>query len=102
MVNIIRRFQQPLMIAITVIVIIAFAWLYNDTRFAERGGSDKVATIYGKSVSFAQAQRASRKYDVSQQLGLRDFDQALAGGSDRESGNNFVWNTLVLKHEAKE
>ena len=48
MVNIIRRFQQPLMIVITVLVIISFAVLYNTSSLG-RLNADRVASSHLRS-----------------------------------------------------
>lgn len=100
MINIMRRYRQPLMIVVTVLTIIAFAWLYNDTRFMDQMGADKVGMIYGRKVTFGQAQKIARKYDLCQDLGLMDLLQSLA--VRRQDGKeNFLWNSYVLQHEAK-
>ena len=40
MVNLMRKYQQTLMLIITILVIIAFAWLYNDYEVG-RGRDDE-------------------------------------------------------------
>jgi peptidyl-prolyl cis-trans isomerase D len=102
MVNIIRRFQQPLMIAITVIVCVAFAWLYNSSSYLDKGGGDRVGTIYGRGVTQVQKLREGRKFELCRDLGMGEFLQALAGRAQTmdEAIENFSWNSLVLRHEA--
>jgi peptidyl-prolyl cis-trans isomerase D len=99
MVKLIRRFQQPLMLIITVLVIISFAWLYNTNSFMDKGGADKVGTIYGHPVTFAQAQKIGRKFELSQDLGLRELYESLAVRR-QDAKENFIWNSYVLQHEA--
>lgn len=98
MVHLFRRFQQPLMIAVTILVIIAFVWLYNDTQF-DKMGSDKIGAIHGRDITLAQAQRIGRKFELAQILQLQDLLGALA---IRQQGakENYIWNSLVLRHEA--
>ena len=101
MVNLFRKYQQGLMIIITILVIIAFAWLYNGTRF-EKIGAGVVAKIYNRNLLQADVDRIARKFSLSYQLGLVDLAQDLGGGrTQSESLENFVWNSLVLQHEAE-
>jgi peptidyl-prolyl cis-trans isomerase D len=100
MINLIRRFQQPLMITVTILVIISFAVLYNKTEL-DKVGSNKVATIYGRDISFAQSQRVARKFELSRDLGLMELLRSLAV-RQQDAQENFIWNSFVLKHEAAE
>jgi hypothetical protein len=101
MVNILRKYQQGLMIIITILVIIAFAWLYNGTRF-EKIGIGTVARIYDRSLTQADVDRIARKFSLSLQLGLFDLARELGNGrTEAEALENFVWNSLVLDHEAQ-
>jgi peptidyl-prolyl cis-trans isomerase D len=101
MVNLIRKYQQGLMIVVTIVIIVCFVWFYNGTRM-DQIGSDQVATAYGRGVTIADFQRGSRKFEVGQRLMLFDLLQALAGNARSldEARENFVMNTLVLRHEA--
>jgi hypothetical protein len=104
MINILRRNQQFLMIIITVLVIIAFVWLYNGTQF-DRIIHDEVAKIYGRPISQAAVDRQARRFQLCVDLQLYDMLQDLAGlgGFDRnQMYENFVWNSMVLRHEAGE
>ena len=98
MVNVLRRFQQPLMIIVTVLVIISFVWLYNNTQF-DKMGADKVGAIHGREVTLAQAQRIGRKFELAQILQLEDLLRSLAI-RQQDAKENFIWNSLVLRHEA--
>lgn len=98
MVNLLRRHQQALMLIITILVIIAFVWLYNGTRL-DKIGVDRVATIYGKGLSQTDIERAARKAQLAMELGLYDLLQDL-GANSNQGLENYVWNSLVLRHEA--
>lgn len=104
MVNLIRRFQQPLMIVITFLVIIAFVVLYNTTSSLDRMGTDGVGTIYGQNVTQTEFVRAARKFELARDLGLFDMLQDLVGPAMTldQATENFVWNSMVLRHEARE
>ena len=103
MINIMRRYQQTLMILVTFVVIIAFTWLYNNTSF-ERVGADRVGSVYGRMVSQADYLRVARKFEICQMLGLYEFLGNLASVGNQRSRNdaedNFIWNNMVLRHEA--
>jgi parvulin-like peptidyl-prolyl isomerase len=88
------------MIAVTILIIIAFTWLYNDTQL-EKLGTSRLATIYGREVTFAQTQRIGRKFDLCQDLGLMDLLRSLAV-RQQDARENFIWNSMVLKHESEQ
>ena len=103
MVNIFRRFQQPLLIILTVFVIIAFVVLYGGpgTRL-DRLGSDRVATIYDRSVQPAEYSSIGRQFEVCRMMGMFDLIIPLAQNARTMSDamDNYIWNTIVLRHEA--
>lgn len=103
MVNLFRKYQQPVMIGVTVLTIIAFVLLYNGTQF-DRLGSHQSYKIYGRSVSQAEIDRAARRFQLARALGLSEFVFSLVGNprSQDEAVENFVWNSFVLSHEARE
>ncbi|MDP9292798.1 MAG: SurA N-terminal domain-containing protein [Verrucomicrobiota bacterium] len=105
MTNILRRHQHFLMVLITFLVIIAFVWLFNGTRYERGGGgSDTVAKIYGRSISHADNERDARRFDVARALQLFTLLEALVGEpqSREQAVENFIWNGRVLRHEADE
>lgn len=87
------------MIAITLLVIVSFTWFYSRNDFLDKAGSGQFATIYGRPVSFTQAQRVGRKFDLCQDLGLYDLLQSLAVRR-QDAKENFIWNNMVLRHES--
>lgn len=101
MINLIRKHQQALMVMITVLVIIAFVWFYNGTRSGDKIGTDRVATMYGRSVSRADIDREARRYQIALELGLYDVARGLGTVERNEETDNFVFNVVVLRHEAR-
>ncbi|MDQ3623184.1 MAG: SurA N-terminal domain-containing protein [Verrucomicrobiota bacterium] len=105
MINVFRRYQQGLMIVVTVLVIIAFAWLYNDTRMFDRIGADTVGSIYGRPVTQAEYLRESRKFDICYDLRMGEFLESMIAGSQAQTRDAatsaYVWNSLILRHEAE-
>ena len=89
------------MIAVTVLIIISFT--YWGASRNDYGGSStgKVATIYGRPVTFAQTQKLSRKFELSQDLGMYELLTSLSGRQQGSMKESFIWNTLVLRHEAE-
>ena len=103
MVNILRRFQQPVLITLTFFVIIAFVILYGGpgTRL-DRLGSQHIATIYDRNVQPAEYNAIGRMFEVCRTLGMLDVVIPLAQNARTmgEVTSNYVWNTMVLRHEA--
>src|SRR5258708_37231019 len=100
MVNLFRRFQQPMMIGITILIIVTFAWFCGRPDFLDKGASGRVAVIYGRNVTLGQAKRAGRKADLSEQLGMVELYRSLAV-TRQDAKENYIWNSMVLKHEAE-
>jgi parvulin-like peptidyl-prolyl isomerase len=103
MVSLIRRFQQPLMILITFLIIIAFVWLYNANSHMDRLGTDKVGTIYGRDITQSEFVRTAKKFELARDLMLYDYLEAMVGPAMTldQATENYVWNSMVLRHEAK-
>lgn len=100
MINIIRKNQQLFMVMITILVIIAFVWLYNGVRW-DRMGEDRIATIYGRTVTVPEYERAGRKFHLATDLGLFNFAQTLAAIGPNPGPDNFVWNLMVLENQSE-
>ncbi len=104
MVNLIRRFQQPLLIALTIIIIIAFVVLYNLPSTQAHGPRTELFQIYGRGVTQAELSRTGRRLELCQELGLFEMLMSLVGNvrSRNDAAENFIWNTLILRHEAEQ
>ena len=104
MVHLLRKYQQSLLIAVTILVIVTFIWFWNGSQAGRAGlaGSNKVASIYGESVSDVDVQRGVRKFQVAAALGLNELVQGLAGNaqSQQQALENYIWNSYVFDHEA--
>jgi peptidyl-prolyl cis-trans isomerase D len=97
----IRKHQRWLMLVIAFLTIVAFAFLYNTTDM-DRVGSNMIAKIYGRDVMQVDIERAVRNYQLSLALGQFQLVRDLAGQAqtEDEAASNFIWNLLVLQHEA--
>lgn len=106
MVHLLRKYQQPLLICVTILVIIAFVGYWNTNQSTRGGGGGfgtaSMGTIYGRNVRETDFAREARKFDIARALGLIDMLQSLAGhGYDmNEVITDYVWNSMVLRHEA--
>ena len=96
-----------MMIFVTVIIIICFAWFYNtsSTR-ADRGDADIAGKVYGRTVTGAEFKRMGRKLAICQMLGLNDLMRNLAyignPTSRGEMEENYIWNSMILRHRSEE
>ncbi len=111
--HIIRRYQQPLLIALTVFIIISFVLFFNGGRFMEKGSGETAGQMYGRSVTQLQLIRANHDYELSRVLQMNDLVKALCDlpipeemlGMYRELPEkyttDFRWNLLILRHEAE-
>ncbi len=102
MVNLMRRYQQAVMMVVTVVVIISFVWFYNGNT-SQRSRADRVGTLYNRPVGMAEYSRESRKFEICRALGLYELWTTLIGRQARtesEAVESFVWNSLVLRHQA--
>lgn len=99
MVNLLRKYQQSLMIAITVLVIIAFIWLYNTTQL-EKIGRDQIALVYGKPLTRSDVERYQRQFYMAMDLGLTNFADML-GAREQNGFENYLFNQMIAKHEAQ-
>ncbi len=109
MVNIIRRFQKPLMVTITVLVIISFIVFFNKTT-VDRTYGGNIGTIYGRPLTMTQLERGMRLGRLA--VILRAQDLVLGLLSQRgymaliynqlpdEMAREFAVNQMILRHEA--
>jgi len=102
MVNLLRKYQKPLMTVITFLIIVAFVWLYNGRTQFDRTGQ-RSYRIYDRSLSQAEVERTARRFHLARALGLNEMIIGLAGNamSQEQAMENFVWNSYVLTHEAR-
>lgn len=100
MISIFRTHQKVLMIIVTIIIIIAFAWFYNTTQF-ERRGAGALATVYDKPLTQMEVDRYERTLRVAYAAGMFGYLQSL-GAFTMQGFNieNYVLNSLVTDHEA--
>ncbi|HEY5706928.1 MAG TPA: SurA N-terminal domain-containing protein [Terrimicrobiaceae bacterium] len=103
MINLLRKNQRVLMLVIAVLTIIAFIWLYNPADTG-RLGTTPIATIYGRKISQADIEREIKSFQLALALGQFRLLEDLGGMVQDENRalDQFVWNRLVMQHQAKE
>ena len=102
MINVLRKYQQPVMILITVIIIIAFGWFFTPGN-RSKGAPDNKVQIYGRNYTQAEIERRGMNFSVAMYAGLKDLIIGLTLGNPNgeQAGSDFIVNSFVLEHEAK-
>ena len=102
--NLFHKYQQPIWMILTIGVIASFILFWNGNMMSHGvlGGPEKVATIYGQTISNADFLRGVRKFQIAAALGLAPLVQPLAGSAQNQSEaiQQFVFNSYVFEHEA--
>ncbi len=100
----IRHIQKGLLIVVTAIIVVSFAFLYSDFDFVEGtlGRQDCAVKVYDRCYRQKEAQKLASHFDVAIALGLYDFAMVLFG-EDREDRDrtNFVMSLVILRQEAE-
>ncbi len=100
----IRHFQKGLLIALTIVIVVAFAFLYSDYDFVGGTlGPEKCRVkVYDRCYRLKEARKLASHFDLSLELGLYDFAMFLFGERrmDRDR-TDFVVNLIVLRREAE-
>ena len=81
MLETLRKRQRSVLLLITVIVIIAFAWWGNPGNRMRGGPGGTVAKINGRSVTAGEFQKAASGLPIAAALGMMDMAGPLTGGS---------------------
>jgi len=102
MISILRKNQRVTMLFVAILTIVAFIFLYNTSQLEELANTRNMK-IYGQTLSPGALDRQARNYQLTIALAQYDLLQKLGGaGADRdESLSEFVWNLLVLQHQAR-
>jgi peptidyl-prolyl cis-trans isomerase D len=103
MLDSIRKRQRTLLTFITVVVIVAFAWLYNPAGSFRRGvATGQIGKLHGRTVTVEQIQKLDRNLGIALQLGMYELPSELAtdGRSRDEQALSFAWNLLILRDAA--
>ncbi len=111
MVHLIRRFQHPLLVTITVLTIVSFIYLFNAKQGYGRGGDQPVAIVYGKPLSMSSIDHGRNLFKLANDLQLFELIEGVLGRqtlmgmmfrqiSEYQGATEFSLNNIVLRHEA--
>ena len=105
MVNILRRWSQPLMVVIATLVIVSFAF-WGNRSLMDKNRGDAMFQVYGVPISREQLERTRNKMEVFDAL-RSGYAEALSGGDPRnpyiqpeDDYDTAAVNTLIFEHEA--
>lgn len=103
MLTLIRRFQKEVLIVVTAIIVVAFAFLYSDFDFAKGtlGTESCVIEIGGRCYRAEEAQKIARFQSLAFGLGMSEFADTLRGDRLDMDPTDFVLSLLVLRKEAE-
>jgi peptidyl-prolyl cis-trans isomerase D len=102
MINLLRKNQRGLMLVVAILTIVAFIFLYNTSQLDELA-TTRPPKIYGQTLSPGALERQAKNYQLTLALGQYDLVSKLGGtGADQEASlSEFVWNLLILQHQAR-
>lgn len=90
--------------AITVVIVISFAFLYSDYDFVAgaMGQRNCAVRVYNRCYRQKEAQKIAANFDVAYQMGMYDFAMVLYGENrmDRDP-TEFIINLIILRQEAE-
>ncbi len=99
----IRHIQKGTLIVVTIIIVIAFAFLYSDYDMGQGrlGTKNCVMKAYDRCVRAKEVQKLASFYDVAQDLGMGEFSVALFGENRMDQDRtDFVLSLIILREEA--
>lgn len=99
----IRHIQKGLLIVVTIIIVIAFAFLYSDFDFMGTvGKQDCVVKVHNRCYRQKEAQKLASHFDVAYQLGMGEFVSVLFGENRKDNDRtDFIMSLVILRHEAE-
>lgn len=99
-----HKYQQPIWIVLTLVVIASFVLFWNGSMISHGvlGGSQRVGSIYGRPITDTDFIQQAHKYQIAEALQMNGLVQPLVGAaqSQDEALQNFVFNSYVFNHEA--
>jgi len=99
-----RKIQKGLLIVVTVLIVIAFAFLYSEFDFVQGtlGRQNCVVKVYDRCFREKEARKLAAHYDVAIRLGMGDFASVLFGENRRDNDvTDFIMSLVILRTEAE-
>ena len=102
MMRFLRKHRTWLMIVISILAIPFVFYFVQKPDYGKMGGDD-FAKIYDRKISIVEAQKLGRLYGLARALGMTGLIQDLtaAAREDNERAVEFIFNLLILRHEAE-
>lgn len=100
----IRHIQKGTLIVVTIIIVIAFAFLYSDFDFVKGsvGKQNCVVKVYNRCYRQKEAQKLGSNFDVALRLGMYDFATVLFGENRKDRDpTDFIMSLVILRTEAE-
>jgi len=99
-----RHIQKGVLIVVTAIIVVSFAWLYSDYDCVRGtlGGQDCVVKVYNRCYRQKEFQKLAASFDVALDMGIYDFAMVLfqENRMDRDP-TSFVMSLVILRQEAE-
>ena len=100
----VRHIQKGTLSVVTIIIVIAFAFLYSDFDFVQGavGRQDCVVKVYDRCYRQKEVMKLANHFDVAYRLGMYDFAITLFGENRRDDDRtDFVMSLVILRKEAE-
>jgi parvulin-like peptidyl-prolyl isomerase len=99
LVQMMRTNQRWVMIILVLLMSISLIWFFSNRTQVDRMGSDKVGSIYGRSLTTLELERTMREIQTAADLQLGNIiDPVIVEGNNRTS---IAVNHLVMIHQAQ-
>jgi peptidyl-prolyl cis-trans isomerase D len=100
----IRKRQRTLLMLVTIVVIVAFGWIYNPASMRHvEGPGGAVGKLNGRTITIGEIQKIERSIQLLIALGMNEqLEELTTDGRTRDDQFlSFAWNLLLLRDEAK-
>jgi len=100
----IRHIQKGLLIVVTIVIVVAFAFLYSDFDFVRGtvGKQECVVKVYDRCYRAKEARKLATHYEVAMRLGMFEFANSLFGERRRDlDPTDFIMSLIILRKEAE-
>jgi peptidyl-prolyl cis-trans isomerase D len=101
----IRKRQRTLLMLVTIVVIVAFGWIYNPAsmRHAE-GPGGAIGKLNGRPITISEIQKVERSIQLVYALGMNNLLEELTtdGRTRDDQFLSYAWNLLLLRDEARQ
>ena len=100
----IRHIQKGTLIVVTILIVIAFAFLYSDFDFVQGtvGGQQCAVKVYDRCYRQKEVQKLASFYDVALQMRMAEFATVLFGENRQDQDRtDFVLSLIILRAEAE-